>query len=268
MPSDLYISPFLLLQAIRDGRLKNRRYLSNLFDRGWLHLRPYTRCKHALDGFEELGLITVDENGDMRLTSKVETLLGAFSLSPSQMASYDHDSLVINPVFGRPPQSPDSHEIFVLMPFKVEFRVLYNNHIKTVAGKYGLSIARADDFFSANAIIDDIWSAINGAKIIIADYTGKNLNVFYETGSAHTLGKPVIPITQTLDDVPFDVAYRRAIVYENTSRGRKKLQDELAKTLEHELAYLARASRVEAANDILSKNQADMLSKNQTDTTT
>jgi len=133
------------------------------------------------------------------------------------------------------------------MPLKAELRSIYDNNIRRVADSYGLSIARADDFFSASAIIDEIWSAINAAKIVIADCTGKNPNVFYEIGIAHTLEKPVISMSQTLADVPFDVAHRRAIVYENTPRGRKKLEEELNKALETELA---RANPVEVANDI------------------
>jgi hypothetical protein len=246
-PQHISISPFLLLEAVRDGRLKNQRDVTNLRHEGWLHAQPYFECSRAFSGFQELGLIAVDENGDIHLTSKVERLLETFGFGPSQMSAYGRESLVVNPVFGRPRPASASPEIFVLMPLKAELRSIYDNNIRRVADSYGLSIARADDFFSASAIIDEIWSAINAAKIVIADCTGKNPNVFYEIGIAHTLEKPVISMSQTLADVPFDVAHRRAIVYENTPRGRKKLEEELNKALETELA---RANPVEVANDI------------------
>jgi hypothetical protein len=38
----------------------------------------------------------------------------------------------------------------------------------------------------------DVWNSIYSSSIIIADCTGRNPNVFYELGIAHTLGKPVI----------------------------------------------------------------------------
>lgn len=253
-PQYISISPFLLLEAVRDGRLKNQRDVKNLFHGRWLHAQPYFECRRAISGFQELGLITEDENGDFHLTSRVESLLETFAFSPSRMSTYSRESLVVNPVFGRPHPANASPGIFVLMPFKAELRPIYDNNVKRVADSYGLSIARADDFFSASAIIDEVWSAINAAKIVIADYTDRNPNVFYEIGIAHTLGKRVIPISQTLADVPFDVAHRRAIVYKNTPHGRKELEEKLAKALEAELAH---ANSVEVANDILRKNQSD-----------
>jgi hypothetical protein len=101
-PQNISISPFLLLEAVRDGRLKNYKDVQNLFYGGWLHARYYFECRRAFSGFEDLELLTVDENGDFQLTSKVERLLETFALSPSQMAVYGHDFLVVNPVFGRP----------------------------------------------------------------------------------------------------------------------------------------------------------------------
>ncbi len=133
-------------------------------------------------------------------------------------------------------------------------RWIYDNHIKKVADDLGQSIARADDFFSASAIVEEIWSALNAAKVIIADCTGKNPNVFYELGIAHTLGKPVITISQTIDDVPFDVKHRRAIVYSDTHDGRKVFEQTLAKTLETELS---RGDHVAIARQILRRNGMD-----------
>jgi len=41
----------------------------------------------------------------------------------------------------------------------------------------------------------------------IADCTGRNPNVFYEIGIAHTLGRNVVMITEA--DVPFDLRHLR-----------------------------------------------------------
>ena len=53
--------------------------------------------------------------------------------------------------------------------------------------------------------MDVIWESINRARIVIADTTTRNPNVFYEIGICHTLGKDVILITQDSEDVPFDL---------------------------------------------------------------
>ena len=55
--------------------------------------------------------------------------------------------------------------------------------------------------------------------MIVVDLTGRNPNVFYETGMAHGLNKDVIPISQSLDDVPFDLGCRRILIYWNNSNG-------------------------------------------------
>ena len=79
--------------------------------------------------------------------------------------------------------------------------------------------------------VDEIWALIIRSRFIVADCTGRNPNVFYEIGIAHTIGKPVIAITQSTTDVPFDLTHRRYIEYEMTPRGMAKFEDSLARTL-------------------------------------
>ena len=43
--------------------------------------------------------------------------------------------------------------------------------------------------------------------------TGRNPNVFYETGYAHAMGKVVILLTQDVSDIPFDMKHYPHIVY-------------------------------------------------------
>ena len=67
--------------------------------------------------------------------------------------------------------------------------------------------------------------------MVIVDFTGKNPNVMYETGIAHTLGKTVIPITQSLDDIPSDLGHHRALKYYPNEEGLRNLSNELYKRL-------------------------------------
>jgi len=52
------------------------------------------------------------------------------------------------------------------------------------------------------------------AKLILADLTGKNPNVFYELGLAHAITKPAILIAESIDDVPFDLRALRILEYD------------------------------------------------------
>ena len=108
---------------------------------------------------------------------------------------------------------------------------LYTDHIKPAVESEGITCQRADEIVGTNIITFDIWEKINRSRFIIADLTNKNPNVFYEIGLAHALGKEVILITQTMNDVPFDLKSLRCIVYDFTPRGIKQLEAALVKTI-------------------------------------
>lgn len=137
----------------------------------------------------------------------------------------------VSPIFGVPHGKAYSYDLFVLMPFERKFQPLYEDHIKTVAKELAMSVARSDDFFTTQAIIGEVWSAIAQSKIVIADCTDRNPNVFYEIGIAHAIGKPVILITQNVEDIPFDLRHLRHIKYEYTPRGVKQFERRLKTTL-------------------------------------
>ena len=116
----------------------------------------------------------------------------------------------LNPIFQGREFLLDDHLVFVLSPFEEPFNTIYSDHIKpSIESIAGLGCLRADDIYDNRPIIEDIWRCTNQAKIIVAELTGKNANVFYETGIAHTIGKEVVLITQSMDDVPFDLRHRR-----------------------------------------------------------
>lgn len=126
----------------------------------------------------------------------------------------------------------DSSLTFVLMPFSTELNAIYEDIIAPLLSELALKPLRADEIFDNRSIMDDIWENIKKSRLIISDLTGKNPNVFYETGIAHALGKEVILITQTINDVPFDLRHLRCIVYADNIRGAEKLKVQLRKTLE------------------------------------
>ena len=50
-----------------------------------------------------------------------------------------------------------------------------------------------------------VWRFTRQSLVVLGDVTGKNPNVFYELGLAHASGKPVVIVTNSLEDVPFDL---------------------------------------------------------------
>jgi hypothetical protein len=140
----------------------------------------------------------------------------------------------LNPIFQGRDYMLNDNLVFVLSPFREPFNTIFIDHIKpTVEARDGVSCLRADDIYDNRPIIEDIWRSINEAHIIISELTGRNPNVFYETGIAHTVGKEVILITQNMDDVPFDLRHLRCIVYEYTPRGIQILETNLRNTIDN-----------------------------------
>lgn len=102
---------------------------------------------------------------------------------------------------------------FTIMPFGGWFNSYYETVFQPAITATGLTPRRADDLFKPSPIINDIWELTQEAKIILADMTDSNPNVFYELGLAHALSKPAILVTQSMDYVPFDLQNLRTIVY-------------------------------------------------------
>jgi hypothetical protein len=120
--------------------------------------------------------------------------------------------------------------VFVLMPFTESWSdYIWKEEIKpTVEGIKGFPLIckRADDLFGQD-VVKDIYESILAAQVIIAEITGRNANVFYELGMAHTLGKDVILLTQGSQHIPFDLYRFRHCIYSNDGPGYKKLREYL-----------------------------------------
>jgi len=121
--------------------------------------------------------------------------------------------------------------VFVLMPFAAEFEEIYSTCIKPTLEKRIPRCLRADEIFHNKPIVEIIWKNINEALLVVADLSGRNPNVFYEVGMAHTLGKEVILLTQDLNDVPFDLRHLSVICYKWTPPGAERLKQALDATV-------------------------------------
>jgi hypothetical protein len=73
---------------------------------------------------------------------------------------------------------------------------------------------RADELFSTGSVMEQIWEQISKARVLRADLTDTNPNVFYELDLAHAARKPVVFTSANIEDVPFDLRHLRVIVYE------------------------------------------------------
>ena len=117
-----------------------------------------------------------------------------------------------------------------MMPFDAAFTSVYDS-LKATVESVGRRCRRADEIWENPAIIQDIVSLIDRSRVVVCDLTGRNPNVFYEIGIAHTLGREVIWITQNEADIPFDLRHLRYVRYLNNAEGRAALSTALAARL-------------------------------------
>jgi hypothetical protein len=119
------------------------------------------------------------------------------------------------------------------MPFRQGLNNVYNA-IKNTVEDYGRLICqRADEITRSDRITSDIQKSIIKARLLVADLTDRNPNVFYELGLAHALNKRVILLTQNSDDVPFDLQEIRCIRYDpaNLTELRRELTKYVKETV-------------------------------------
>ncbi|ARK11250.1 hypothetical protein A6C57_13500 [Fibrella sp. ES10-3-2-2] len=133
-------------------------------------------------------------------------------------------------VFQIPDKAVDPNVLSVMMPFEGRFNGTYLA-IRNVCARLGVVCRRADDIWDNSILIQDVFDLIFTSRAVITDFTDRNPNVFYETGVAHTLGKLVIPITQSVADIPFDLRHHRALTYLPNQEGLLKLETDLEKKL-------------------------------------
>jgi len=105
-------------------------------------------------------------------------------------------------------------QITCLMPFHKTYEYAYN-HIKKACSDTGYTCLRSDTPFDPNNILKHTIELILESQIIIGLVDGRNPNVYYEIGIAHSVGKPVILISKASRDksIPFNVRSNRFIFY-------------------------------------------------------
>lgn len=133
-------------------------------------------------------------------------------------------------IFEVPDAAVNPQLVAVMMPFDRSFDGVYGA-IKDACWRAGLTCQRVDDIWEHSTLIQDIFSLIWRSSIVVCDFSGRNANVFYECGIAHTLGKQVVPIAQHQTDVPFDVQHHRYLGYLNNTEGLQALGTQLQSRL-------------------------------------
>lgn len=172
--------------------------------------------------------VTIVERNKGR-AERLQQILDEFLPSaPSSIDSYKaHTPSSTIQEINAGPQSNKKPHIFVAMPISDDTEDVYNWGIQGPVNTAGYLCERVDRAIFTGDILDRIKSKIDTAKLVIADLTGANPNVYLEVGYAWGKNKPTLLLSKKADELKFDVRGQRCIVYKNITDLAKKLEADL-----------------------------------------
>ncbi len=142
--------------------------------------------------------------------------------------------------------SDDTLRAFVIMAFDPEFEAIFGDLIRPSLEAAGYEVTRADSLMNQQNILKDIIREIARADLVIAELTALNPNVFYELGIAHALRKRTVLLTQSVEELPFDLRSYRVIAYSTRFDEVNKLSDTLTT-----IAQKAKTQAIDFGNPVI-----------------
>lgn len=127
--------------------------------------------------------------------------------------------------------SQQKPHVFVAMPFADQFDDVYHYGIQNAVNSSGCLCERADHSSFTGAVMNWVQERIRTARLVIADMTGANANVYLEVGYAWGCNVPTVLVVQDTSDLKFDVSGHRCIVYKRIQQLEAMLTKELASVL-------------------------------------
>lgn len=91
-----------------------------------------------------------------------------------------------------------------------------NSIVEPALQQSKLNLVRADRIDSPGIITRQILDYIINSRLVIADLSFHNPNVFYELAIRHLMRKPTVQIMRSRDKVPFDINQGRTIMIDDT----------------------------------------------------
>ena len=88
--------------------------------------------------------------------------------------------------------------------------------VAPVLEEFGLKVIRADKIDKPGIITNQILDYITKSRMVIADLSFHNPNVFYELAVRHMKGLPAIHLSRSCDKIPFDIGNFRTIILDMT----------------------------------------------------
>lgn len=167
---------------------------------------------HVLDSEEDrvLASMALGKNSDFHWSPR--PVRRSFFLSKFGIK---HEDVIIDP-----------KSVFLLTPFSESQLYVYKT-VLHVCSQHNLVCERGDEKKVEGDLLRHILASICKARLIIANVSTRNSNVFYELGIAHALDKQVLLISQQTRKLDFDISTRQILFFKD----RDDLEKRLSKSL-------------------------------------
>jgi hypothetical protein len=119
------------------------------------------------------------------------------------------------------------HHAFVAMPFSDEFEDLFHYGISTAVRAAGLLCERIDRQAFTGDVLERLKKQIRSARLVVADLTNSNPNVFLEVGYAWGCDVPTVLMSRKGTDLKFDVHGQHCLFYSGIRDAEELLTKEL-----------------------------------------
>lgn len=213
VPSRQVIMDFLAEKGLDE---ENQQRCVELF----LVNAKFVRLIKVLSGTERL--ITIEHQlEDISVAQEPATSAGAASLSLEAQISVD---VPLKKKTNMQSENEWDSVCFYITPIgsegseqRMHADLFMGSIVEPAIAELGLIIVRSDTINAAGTITSQIIEHLVKAKLVVADLSFHNPNVFYELSLRHSLGKPVIHLIRNSDTIPFDIHSFRTIKIDDSS---------------------------------------------------
>lgn len=117
--------------------------------------------------------------------------------------------------------------VFVAMPFAESMEDTFHYGIQGAVNAAGMLCERADLSTFTGDVMAWVRDRIASSKLLVADLTGANPNVYLEVGYAWGCKIPTVLLVKDSAELKFDVAGHRCLVYKSIAQLEESLKREL-----------------------------------------
>ncbi len=102
-------------------------------------------------------------------------------------------------------------------PARLHSDLFLEQLVEPALAELNLKVIRADKIAEPGMISTNVIEHIKRARLVVADLSLLNPNVFYEMALRHACKLPIVQIIQKADKLPFDVGQVNSLVIDNSN---------------------------------------------------